>query len=82
MVTTTGTQGQRQIFIRFWTLKPKFQTKINLSRRIVTRFQKISVYELRMDGIYRFVKKSIHLTTASIILVPNVPLDILEHLLR
>ena len=48
------TQGQRQIFIRFWTFKTKFQTKIVLSQ-FSPDLEIFSVYEFRMDDIYPFL---------------------------
>ena len=67
MVTTTGTQGQRLIFIEFWTFKTKFQTKINLSSWIFTRFQKVCCLRASY-GWYLSIclKKYIHPTTISI----------------
>ena len=59
MVTTTGTQGQRQISSDFELWNQNSKLKSTYLGELSPDFKKISVYELRMDGIYRFVKKSI-----------------------
>ena len=59
MVTTTGTQGQRLIFIEFWTFKTKFQTKINLSSWIFTRFQKVCCLRASYGWYLSICKKKV-----------------------
>ena len=59
MVTTTGTQGQRQIFIKFWTFKTKFQTKINISRQNFTRFQKVCCLRASYGWYLSICKKKV-----------------------